>query len=66
MNAFAIYLRRRALDLIFERQPALAVRMIRREVELYENLMRALIDKEEDGGQCNLEELERLLCDDRD
>jgi hypothetical protein len=54
------------LHVIFDRQPALAVRMIRSEVELYENLMRGLFDEEEDGGQCSLEEMERLLSEDRD
>jgi hypothetical protein len=52
------------LHAIFDRHPALAVRMIRSEVELYEKLTRAVADKEEDGGPCDLDEMEQLLRDD--
>ena len=54
------------LHTIFDRHPALAVRMIRSEVELYEELARAIADKEEDGEQFDLDEMKQLLRDDRD
>jgi hypothetical protein len=53
------------LHSIFDQHPALAVRMIRSEVELYEKLVRAVADKEEDGDQFDLDEMEQLLRDDR-
>ena len=54
------------LYLIFERQPALAVRMVRGEVELYERLVRSIARKQEAGDQCDLDDLERHLREDRD
>jgi len=55
-----------ALNSIFERQPALAVRMVRSEVELYEKLVRASSDSGEDDGQFDIDLLERLRRDDFD
>jgi hypothetical protein len=52
------------LHAIFDRHPALAVRMIRSELELYEKLSRAVADKEEDGDQFDLDDMEQLLRDD--
>jgi hypothetical protein len=54
------------LHAIFDRHPALAVRMIRSELELYEKLTRAVADKEEDADQFDLDDLEKLLRDDRE
>jgi hypothetical protein len=54
------------LHAIFDRHPALAVRMIRSELELYEQLTRAVADKEEDGEQFDLDDMEHLLRDDRE
>ena len=55
------------LHAIFDRHPALAVRMIRSELELYEKLTRAVADKEEeDGDQFDLDDMEQLLRDDRE
>lgn len=54
------------LHAIFDRHPALAVRMIRSELELYAKLARAITDKEEDGDQFDLDDMEQLLRDDRE
>jgi hypothetical protein len=54
------------LHAIFDRHPALAVRMLRSELELYEKLTRAVADKEEDADQFDLDDLEKLLRDDRE
>jgi hypothetical protein len=55
-----------ALNSIFERQPALAVRMVRSEVELYEKLVRAISHSGEDRSQWDIDALEQLRRDDSD
>jgi hypothetical protein len=55
-----------ALNSIFERQPALAVRMVRSEVELYEKLVRAISHSGEDRSQSDIDALEQLRRDDSD
>jgi hypothetical protein len=54
------------LHAIFDRHPALAVRMLRSELELYEKLTRAVADKKEDGDRFDVDDLEQLLRDDRE
>ena len=53
------------LHSIFDKYPALAVRMIRSEVELYEKLSRAVTSRKELGTSCDVQELEQLLRDER-
>ena len=55
----------RQLHSIFDKHPALAVRMIRSEVELYEKLSRAVASRKELGYLCDVQELEQQLRDDR-
>jgi hypothetical protein len=53
------------LHSIFDKHPALAVRMIRSEVELYEKLARAIALRQELGEHCDVHELKQQLRDDR-
>jgi hypothetical protein len=55
----------RQMHSIFDKHPALAVRMIRSEVELYEKLSRAVTSRKELGTSCDVQELEQLLRDER-
>jgi hypothetical protein len=49
------------LHSVFDKHPALAVRMVRNEVELYEKLRRAVALQQQLGEHCNFDELERRL-----
>jgi hypothetical protein len=53
------------LHSIFDKYPALAVRMIRSEVELYEKLARAVALRQELGEPGNIQELKRRRRDDQ-
>jgi len=55
----------RQMHSIFDKYPALAVRMIRSEVELYEKLERAIALRQELGEHCDVHELKQQLRDDR-
>jgi hypothetical protein len=55
----------RRLHSIFDKHPALAVRMVRSEVELYEKLARTIALRQELGEHCDVHELKQQLRDDR-